>query len=321
MNAIARYSRVSSSSPQRLPLSLVADDEDAMERLIPSDSMFERLDDRFVLTEGPIWIASQQYLLFSDVKGDARYRWDERHGTRRVAAPTGHANGMTIDLDGRLLVCEHDTSTVARMSADGAGDDRAVVASHVRGAELNSPNDVVVHSGGAVYFTDPPWGRERDDVGKPRPRTLDFQGVMRVDRAGEAHVVADDFERPNGLCFSPDESLLYVNDTARGHIRAFPVRGDGTLAPGRVFAAGMLGEDGGVDGMKCDEHGNVWVTAPGGIWAFDAAGRRLGVVRVPQRVGNMHWGGPDWSWLLITAQSGLYRLKTAVRGRREPFMG
>jgi gluconolactonase len=289
-------------------------------RLVPETTELELLGEGFRLTEGPVWVPSEQCLLFSDVIGNARHRWREGEGFSQVAAPTRHGNGMTIDLEGRLLVCEHDTSTIARMSVDGSGGDHTVLASHVDGQELNSPNDIVVAASGAVYFSDPPWGRRDSRVGVKRPRTLDFQGVVRVAPDGTTQAVARDFDLPNGLCFSPGEALLYVNDTAHGHIRVFDVQADGTLAGGRVFAAGIAGDTGNVDGMKCDEHGNVYVTGPDGIWVFDPGGTRLGVLHVPERVGNLHWGGPDYSWLLICAHSSVFRLRTAVRGRREPFM-
>jgi gluconolactonase len=227
---------------------------------------------------------------------------------------------MTLDADGRLIVCEHSTSSVVRMDPDGTNENREVLATHYQGKELNSPNDIVVARTGAVYFSDPPWGRRDSRVGVQRPRTLDFQGVIRVAPDGTTKAVARDFDLPNGLCFSPDETLLYVNDTAHGHIRVFDVRPDGTLAATRVFAEGIAGETGNVDGMKCDEHGNVYVTGPDGIWVFDPRGARLGVLRVPERVGNFHWGGPDYSWLLICAHSSVFRLRMTVRGRIEPFM-
>jgi gluconolactonase len=274
----------------------------------------------YVFTEGPVWVPSGQYLLFSDVGGSTRHRWSEEDGAQQVAGPTGHGNGMTLDADGRLLVCVHDTSVVARMGPDGTGSGLEIVASHWNGREINGPNDIVVSSSGSIYFTDPPWAR-LPAVGVERERDLDFCGVFRVDRDGSVELVADDFETPNGLCFSPDEGTLYVNDTHRGHIREFEVHRDGGLGSGRVFADGIGPEPGGaVDGMKCDEHGNVWVTGPGGLWVFTPDGTHLGVLPMPARVGNFHWGGPDWSWLFVCASAGVYRVPMKVSGRREPFM-
>jgi gluconolactonase len=295
-----------------------------LHELIDGDAEAEQLGTGFTFTEGPIWNPSGQYLLFSDMPGDARRRWDEQDGVREVAKPSNKGNGMTIDRQGRLIVCEHTTSSVVRMDPDGTGSGREVLATHYEGKELNSPNDVIVHSGGAIYFTDPTYGR-MPVFGLEREQDLDFQGVYRLaPEGGEPALLVDDFVQPNGLCFSPDESLLYINDTDRAHIRVFDVATDGTIANGRVFAAGIgtgdLAAGGLVDGMKCDERGNIWVTGPEGVWVFTPAGEHLGVIEIPESVGNVHWGGPDWSWLFVPASTSLYRVKTKVSGRREPFM-
>jgi gluconolactonase len=295
-----------------------------LHELIDGDAEAEQLGTGFTFTEGPIWNPGGQYLLFSDMPGDTRRRWDEQGGVREVAKPSNKGNGMTIDRQGRLIVCEHTTSSVVRMDPDGTGSGREVLATHYEGKELNSPNDVIVHSGGAIYFTDPTYGR-MPVFGLEREQDLDFQGVYRLaPEGGEPALLVDDFVQPNGLCFSPDESLLYINDTDRAHIRVFDVATDGTIANGRVFAAGIgtgdLAAGGLVDGMKCDERGNIWVTGPEGVWVFTPAGEHLGVIEIPESVGNLHWGGPDWSWLFVPASTSLYRVKTKVSGRREPFM-
>jgi gluconolactonase len=181
-----------------------------------------------------------------------------------------------------------------------------------------------VHSNGAIYFTDPTYGR-MPGFGIEREQDLDFQGVYRLEPGGEEpQLLVDDFVQPNGLCFSPDESLLYINDTDRAHIRVFDVADDGTISNGRVFAEGIgtgdLEAGGLVDGMKCDERGNIWVTGPEGVWAFSPDGGHLGIVEIPESVGNIHWGGPDWSWLFVPATTSVYRVQTNVSGRREPFM-
>jgi gluconolactonase len=256
--------------------------------------------------------------------GDTRRRWDEQGGVTEVAKPSNKGNGMTIDADGRLIVCEHVTSSVVRMDPDGTGSNREVLATHYEGKELNSPNDVIVHSSGAIYFSDPTYGR-MPVFGIEREQELDFQGVYRIPPGGgDPQLLVDDFVQPNGLCFSPDESLLYINDTDRAHIRVFDVGGDGTISNGRLLAdgigAGDLESGELVDGMKCDERGNIWVTGPKGVWVFTAEGEHLGVVEIPESVGNLHWGGPDWSWLFVPASSSLYRVETKVSGRREPFM-
>ena len=292
--------------------------------LIDPSTEAEQLGTGFTFTEGPIWSPSGQYLLFSDMPGDTRRRWDERGGVREVAEPSNKGNGMTLDADGRLIVCEHVTSSVVRMDPDGEGGGREVLASHYDGKELNSPNDVIVHSAGAIYFSDPTYGR-MPGFGLEREQDLDFQGVYRIPPGGgDAALLAGDFVQPNGLCFSPDESLLYVNDTTRAHIRVFDHGSDGTLSNGRLFAEGIgtgdLAAGGLVDGMKCDERGNIWVTGPEGVWVFSPAGEHLGVVEFPESTGNLHWGGPDWNWLFVPASTSVYRVKTKVSGRREPFM-
>jgi gluconolactonase len=291
--------------------------------LVDEDVEVEQLGTGFTFTEGPIWNPGGNFLLFSDMPGDTRRRWDEQGGVREVAKPSNKGNGMTLDAQGKLIVCEHVTSSVVRMDPEGTGSGREVLASHYEGKELNSPNDVIVHSSGAIYFSDPTYGR-MPGFGIEREQELDFQGVYRLEPEGrEPQLLVDDFLQPNGLCFSPDESLLYINDTDRAHIRVFEVAADGTIANGRIFAEGIGTGDmatGLVDGMKCDEHGNIWVTGPEGVWVYSPEGEHLGIVAIPENVGNIHWGGPDWSWLFVPATTSVYRVETNVSGRREPFM-
>jgi gluconolactonase len=299
-------------------------ESDQLHELIDENAEVEQLGTGFTFTEGPIWNPSGSFLLFSDMPGDTRRRWDEQGGVTEVAKPSNKGNGMTIDAEGRLIVCEHVTSSVVRMDPDGTGSNREVLATHYVGKELNSPNDVIVHSRGAIFFSDPTYGR-MPVFGIEREQELDFQGVYRIPPGGgDPQLLVDDFVQPNGLCFSPDESLLYINDTDRAHIRVFDVGGDGTISNGRVLADGIgtgdLESGELVDGMKCDERGNIWVTGPKGVWVFTAEGEHLGVVEIPESVGNLHWGGPDWSWLFVPASSSLYRVETKVSGRREPFM-
>jgi gluconolactonase len=299
-------------------------ESEQLHELVDANAEVEQIGTGFTFTEGPIWNPTGRYLLFSDMPGDTRRRWDEAAGVREVAKPSNKGNGMTLDANGRLLVCEHSTSSVVRMDPDGAGGGREVLASHYQGKELNSPNDIIVHSSGAIYFTDPTYGR-MPGFGIERDQDLDFQGVYRIPPGGgELMLLVDDFVQPNGLCLSPDESLLYINDTDRAHIRVFDVGGNGTISNGRVFAEGIgtgdLATGELVDGMKCDEHGDVWVTGPRGVWVFSPTGEHLGVVEIPENVGNIHWGGPDWSWLFVPASTSVYRVHTKVSGRREPFM-
>ena len=292
--------------------------------LVDRNARVQRLGTGFTFTEDPLWNKEGSFLLFSDMPGDARRRWDEEDGVRDLARPSNKGNGMTYDAQGKLVVCEHSTSSVVRMDADGTGSGREVIASHYQGKELNSPNDVVVKSDGSIYFSDPTFGR-MPGFGVEREQELDFQGVYRIpSEGGDPELLADDFDVPNGLCFSPDESLLYINDSARAHIRVFDVAAGGSLANGGTFAeeigSGDLEQGELADGMKCDERGNVWVTGPGGIWVFSPEGEHLGVVAIPENVGNFHWGGPGWKSMFVCASTGLYHLETKVAGRREPFM-
>jgi gluconolactonase len=291
--------------------------DDRLAGLVDLDAELEVLCTGFRFTEGPIWVPDGQYLLFADVPASRRLRWDEEHGVHDVAGDTGFGDGMTLDREGRLVVCEGESGSVVRMHPSGDGSERETLAAQYGGRRLNSPNDVVVHSNGGVYFTDSWW---LDRLGSDTRRELDFQGVFRVVDGGEPEVLIGDMDFPNGLCFSPDESLLYVNDSTPGTIRVFDVAPDGSISNDRVFADGMHDETGHVDGMKCDENGNVWVTGPGGVWILDPAGSTLGVIGTPARTGNLHWGGPDWSWLFVACSSSVFRLRTKVTGRREPFM-
>jgi gluconolactonase len=291
--------------------------------LVDEDAELERLGTGFTFTEGPLW-NPDGFLLFSDMPGDVRRRWDAESGVTEVANPSNKGNGMTFDLDGRLVVCEHVTSSVVRMDPDGTGANRKVIASHYGDKELNAPNDVVVKSDGAIYFSDPTYGR-MPGFGIERDQDLDFQGVYRIPPGGgDTQLLADDFGQPNGLCFSIDESLLYVNDTEKAHIRVFDVQDDGTIANSRVLADGIgtasleVGDL--VDGMKLDERGNIWVTGPGGVCVFDAQGEHIGTVQVPEPVGNVNWGGPDWNWLFIPATSSVYRIECKVSGNRLHYM-
>ena len=288
--------------------------------LIDLGTPVERLAGGFTFTEGPIWHPRDHYLLFSDMPADVRRRYDERGGVRDVMRPSNKCNGMTYDADLALVICEHATSSLVRERAGR----REILASHFEGKELNSPNDVCVHSDGSIYFSDPWYGR-MPVYGVERPRQLGFQGVYRVPPGGgEPQLVVDRdlFEQPNGLCLSPDEKQLYVNDTARALIRVFDVKPDGSLGPDRIFASGIRSElePGVPDGMKCDSAGNIWVTAPGGIWVYSRSGALLGKVRVPELVANLHWGNTDWRTLFVCATSSLYAVKTFVGPRIEPFM-
>jgi gluconolactonase len=296
---------------------------DAIYELVDRDAEVTQLATGFTFTEGPIWHPTESYLLFSDMPGDVRRRWTPDGTVVEVMRPSNKCNGMTYEADLNRLVCEHVTSSLVRERPDGS---RQAIATHFEGKELNSPNDVVVHSSGAIYFSDPWYGR-MPVFGEERERELGFQGVYRIPPGGgqpELAVERDAYEQPNGLCFSPDESLLYINDTPGAFINVYDVNDDGSLANERRFFSGVgsgIIEEGIPDGMKCDEEGNIWVTGPGGIWVISSAGEHLGLIRFPENTGNLTWGGGDWHTLFVPASTSLYAIKTKVGPRREPYMG
>lgn len=280
----------------------------------------QKLATGFLFTEGPIWNHAEDCLFFSDMPGDVRRRWSEKDGISEVMRPANKCNGMTYDADGNLIVCEHSTSTLVLEDAKGG---RRTLASHYKGKELNSPNDVVVGDDGSIYFSDPPFGRV-PVFGVERDRELDFQGVFRIPPGGgEPQLEAEDFETPNGLCFSPDGLQLYINDSTRALIRGFDVAADGSIKNGRVFfdhiGSGDV-EEGFPDGMKCDELGNVYVTGPTGIWVISPESEFLGIIKVPEVVGNIGWGGPDWNELYVCATTSLYRIRMKVAGAKARYM-
>ena len=260
--------------------------------LIDPGAPVERLGTGFTFTEGPIWHPTEHHLLFSDMPGDVRRRWSAAGGISEVMRPSHKANGMTYDANLNLIVCEHATSSVTRFGPDGT---REVLCSHFEGRELNSPNDVCIHSDGSIWFTDPTYGR-MEHFGVPRPLQMGFRGVYRLPPGhkpgDEPQLVSDRymFGQPNGLCFSPCQRWMWINDTEQANIRMFDVAADGRLTNGRVFASGIRepGRAGLPDGMKADANGNVYVTGPGGVWVYDFHGLLLGEIHVPEMVANLH---------------------------------
>ncbi len=272
----------------------------------------ERLATGFEFTEGPLWHPTHKFLLFSDMPGNIIRLYSAADGVETFRQPSNMANGLTYDRKGKLLACEHATSRVTRTEPDGS---LTVLASHYGGRELNSPNDIVVDRAGAIYFSDPTFGR-MEYYGVPREAELAFRGVYRIDpRDGTLRLLVDDFDQPNGLCFSLDEKRLFINDTMRGHVRVFEVEEDGGIVGGGVFAR-TVGEGAGApDGMKIDSAGNLFSCGPGGIHVFDPKGVSLGVIRVPEPTANFTWGGDDYRTLFITASNSLYRTRVQVPGR------
>lgn len=273
----------------------------------------EKVCNGFRFLEGPAWHPEEQHLTFSDILGNALYRLGQDGSISMIRKNSWMANGNTYDLQGRLITCEHGTSRVTRCEHDGS---ITVLASHYHGKELNSPNDVVVKRDGTIYFTDPNSGRG-EGYGIPRKQQLDFQGVYRLDPfSGLLTLLVDDFSKPNGLCFTPDESHLLINDTDLQHIRIFPVLSDGTLGTGRVFAELVQDAPGVADGMKFDTGHRLLCSAPGGIQVFDIKGTLICRIYTPETAANFTWGDADLKTLYITATTSLYRIRMQVPGFR-----
>jgi gluconolactonase len=271
----------------------------------------ERLATGFEFTEGPIW-HPDGYLRFSDIPASRIFMWKPDGTVSIWREPSGNSNGLTLDREGRLIACEHGNRRVSRTEADGTV---VALAERYGSGRLNRPNDVVVRSDGAVYFTDPPYGAKPNDPPyRPEEREQPCNGVYRIGPDGAIGLLADDFERPNGLAFSPDESILYIDDSARRHVRAFDVRPDGTLANSRIFADMDHPQPGSPDGMKIDVAGNLYVTGATGVWVFAPDGAHLGVIVTPERPANCAWGDADRKSLYITARTSLYRVRVKVPG-------
>jgi gluconolactonase len=291
---------------------MTAEVRDRRFRSVVGDAELEQLATGFMFTEGPLWHPQENFLFFSDMPGNIIRRWSEPEGVTPFRQPSNMANGLTYDSEGRLLACEHATSRVTRTEHDGA---ITVLATHYGDKELNSPNDIIVEGGGAIYFSDPTFGRV-EYYGVPREPELAFRGVYRLDpETRQLTLLVDDFDQPNGLCFSLNEKQLFINDTMRQHIRVFDLAADGTLANGRVWAETVGEGVGGPDGMKIDSAGNLYSCGPGGVHVFDPEGVCLGVIRVPEHTANFTWGGGDLQSLFITASSSLYRTRVETPGR------
>ena len=265
--------------------------------------------------EGPLWWHEGGYLLFSDIHNNRRMKYEPGKGASLFLEPTNRANGLTRDLQGRLVACEHDSRRVTRLELDGS---LTVICNSFQGRQLNRPNDVVVKSDGSIYFTDP-WT-------SPNPRQqwdLTFSGVYRVSPdLGTVTLLVEDFVIPNGLAFSPDESVLYINDTRHGHIRAFEMMLNGTLArqTDHVFADLRGPEPGVPDGMKVDVEGNVYCGGAGGIWVMDKTGKKLGrIVHGAPATTNIAFGGDDWKTLYFTSRNHLGMTKVKIPGIKVPL--
>jgi gluconolactonase len=270
------------------------------------DGEVELIAGDHIFTEGPVWDPQQGALLYSDIPADTIFRWKTGEGASEFRKPSGRSNGLIFDQEGRLLACEHQNRRLSRTE----GDTVVTVVDNFEGKKLNSPNDLVVRSDGAIFFTDPPYGIQPDQ------QELPYQGVFRVDPRGTLHLLVDDFERPNGVVLSPDESTLYVADSAKKHLRAFAVDDQGDLSQDQIFLDMDAPGDGVPDGIAVDHLGDLLATGPGGVWVITREGDHLGTIPVPEIAANVAFGGDDGKTLFITARTSVYaiRLKHAGLG-------
>lgn len=283
----------------------------AAEELIDPDARLERLAGGFSWAEGPVWNFETGYLTFSDVIGNTMYRYDDSGGVRIYRSPSNYTNGQTIDADGRLVACEHQTRRLTREIPDGI----ETVVGGYEGKMFNSPNDVVAAGDGSLIFTDPSYGLDKEEEGGGGERELPFQGVYRIPPgSNEAELLADDFVGPNGLALSPEEDLLYVVDSERSHIRSFELGSGWVLSGGEVVAEIPSDGTGVPDGMKVDVRGNIFCTGKGGIWLCSPEGKILGHISVPETSANLAWGDDDARTLYITADTSLYRIRCRTVG-------
>jgi len=302
-----------------------------LDKLIPKDARIDVLASGFIWAEGPIWVKDGGYLLFSDVPKNTVFKWTEKDGLSTFLKPSGYtgageysdepgSNGLTLDQKGRLVLCEHGDRRVSVMPLNGGG--KRTVADNFEGKRFNAPNDVVVHSNGSYYFTDPPYGLAKKEA-DPTRETPVF-GIYRATLAengkpARVSLVIDDLTRPNGIAFSPDEKTLYVaqSDPARPVIMAYPMQPDGSVGKGRLFfdAMPLMKQKlpGLPDGIKTDRDGNIWSTGPGGVLVIAPDGTLLGRIDTGQATANCGWGD-NGSTLYITADGYLCRIKTTARG-------
>ncbi|MCA2228267.1 SMP-30/gluconolactonase/LRE family protein [Nonomuraea aurantiaca] len=280
---------------------------------VGGDDLVERIYFGTRWAEGPVYFPAGRFLVWSDIPNDRMLRWDEMTGAvGPFRQPAGYVNGNTLDRQGRLISCEQGQRRVTRTEADGS---ITVIADRWQGKRLNSPNDAVVRSDGSIWFTDPAYGIDSDYEGYRAEPEIDGCHVYRVDPVtGEVSRVADDFDRPNGLAFSLDESRLYIADTRRRHIRVLDVHDNGTLSEGKVFAQG--GDDDRFDGMRLDDTGRVWAAAGKAVLCHDPDGTLIGRLRLPDDVANLVFGGLKRNRLFIASSSSLYSVMLNVTGAR-----
>ena len=276
---------------------------------VKGDRRVERFDFDCRWAEGGVYVPAGRYFLVSDIPNDRILRWDETTGAIGVfRQPAGYANGNTLDREGRLVTCEHGYRRVTRTEHDGS---ITVLADRFEGKRLNSPNDVVVSSDGSIWFTDPAYGIDSDYEGHRAESEIGGCHVYRVDSAtGSCDIVADDFDRPNGLAFSLDESQLYIGDSRARHIRLFDVR-DNKLSGGEIFASCTNGT---FDGLRLDDTGRVWATAGDGVHCIDADGTLIGKIKLPEVAANLVFGERKRNRLFVAATTSVYSMRLNVTG-------
>jgi len=295
-----------------------------LDELIAPDARLEVLATGFEWSEGPVWSRAGGFLLFSDIPRNSIMRWSATQGISLYMKPSGYtgvadygrepgSNGLLFDSQGRLVLMEHGDRRVSRLEAGGG---KRTLVDNFEGKRLNSPNDAVFRSNGDLYFTDPPYGLPKQ--AEDPARELDFCGVYRLSNGGVLTLLTKEMTRPNGIGFSPDERTLYVaqSDPRAAVWKAFPVKDDGTLGPGRIFhdATPLVGKFPGLpDGLKVDRNGNLWATGPGGVWIFSPDGKPLGRIDTGEATANCAFGD-DGSTLYITADMYLCRIRTKTRG-------
>lgn len=286
---------------------------DDFHEFVAPDVKLERIATGFGFTEGPIWHPTEHYLLFSDIALSVQHRWAESAGCSVFRKPSNQANGNSFDRDGFIVTCEHASSQVVRLEHDN----KLIVpiATEFEGKRLNSPNDIVADKQNRLWFTDPTFGRTREDLGVLRDTEIEHRAVYCLHTDGRLAQVARNFQQPNGLCFSLDGSLLYVNDTPESHIKVFDVdEANGTLSNERVWAD-ISGEgEGRPDGMKVSNHGHLLCNGPGGVHVLNSDAELLGVILTPEKSTNFTFGGPDHTDLFITASTSVYRIPLLVDG-------
>ncbi len=291
-----------------------------LDAIVPADAVIEVLSEGHEWVEGPVWVPQLQSILYSDIPNNAVYRWSEGEEASLWLQPAGFtgevpregesgSNGLALDAEGRLVLAQHGDRRIARMNApwDAPAPNFETLAGEYEGQRFNSPNDVAVRSNGDLYFTDPPYGLQ----GGNEPKELDFQGVYRLATDGTLTLLTDELSRPNGIAFSPDQSILYVANSdpaGQGVVMAYDVESDGNLSNGRVFFESWG------DGMAVDQDGNVYLTGPrGGVLIINADGEHLGTILVPPRTSNATFG-EDGSTLFVTANTRLVRIRLNVKG-------